>query len=326
MSRSKGYIPKNIVVFTRPKATVNGHDCEPAFPVADRSVERGFTVVENAKRWARPNCGRTYSLSQVMAAKRQGITLPTEAEPDGITCSNKPQAGYRLVGAEQRGEGGRAWKVISPQGYLVDMREDVFLPILLTKGLPPSGIIDGKFQWCQAGSQLRLELVGSDAHKAYTPAHMVATEEANRKAASKVKAKARRAGTIPVKDLVVGGVYEFEVYGARRTRVYAGRARFRGKLKTVWIPFSKHVSNMDKAPTSTQGWVNYLFRRCQRDNQPVSVTLTTGSQARRRVYHQSTVTLPKDWRSRKLRFRRGDYAFFDRVYDDFDPATDITWK
>lgn len=307
MSRSKGYIPKNIVVFTRPKTTENGHDCEPAFPVADRSVDRGFKVVDQARRWS-----TNYGLHDQDSA--------------GVSRPNDPLSGYRLVGAEQRGEGGRAWKVISPQGYLVDMREDVFLPILLTKGLPPSGIIDGDFQWCQAGSQLRLELVGSAAHKAYTPAHMVAAEEANRKAASKAKTKARRADTIPVRDLVVGGVYEFEVYGTRRPRVYAGRARFRGKLKTVWIPFSKHVTNMDKAPTSTQGWVGYLFRRCQRDNQPVSVFLVDGSQARRRVYQQSTVTLPEDWRSRKLQFRQGGWALFDRIYDDFDPATDITWK
>ena len=115
---------------------------------------------QNAKDWAQRG-DKQYNYE-----KRQWEVLPG-VRPEPVVIDNTPKRGYKLVGAESRGEGGRAWKVVSPEGHLVDLREDVFMPILLTRGLNKQGIINARLQWCVNGSQIRLEEVGSDNYKHY---------------------------------------------------------------------------------------------------------------------------------------------------------------
>lgn len=199
------YIPRKIDFYCQPetqqKATSGWRwwrrhkkavTCIPAWPVSHRLAADAQTR-RNALTWGQ---------------KPKNNTM--------ITLDNTPKGGYKVVGAEQRGEGGKAWKVLSPEGYLVDMREDVFMPILLDRGLAPDGTIDAKFQWCQDKAQLRLEEVGSEQHKQYS------TE-------AQKFSKARR---IQSKDLKVGMVYEFNEFC---TRCYVGRVRHQGKLKYAWI-------------------------------------------------------------------------------------------
>lgn len=221
---SRGYIPHKVVFFTRNEQcyTITGRresvTCFPAFPVADQTVAKNGKTVDNAKWWASGAWGRP----------------PRQAVPDikGLEMDNTPKGGYRLVGAEQRGEGGRAWHVISPDGHRVDLREDVFLPLLLRKGLPADGIIPAEFQWCQNGSQLRLEEVGSKQHSEYKAPEVL---EADRKTAQKARVAATKANAVPLKDLEVGGIYEFSMYGSPERRVYLGRVRCQKKLKTAWM-------------------------------------------------------------------------------------------
>lgn len=155
--RRKGYIPTEIHFYLRHEITFNRgthprlYKAHPAFPVASRSIGRGHKVAGKAERWANSLWGRDKGQDPLPV-----VVLP-----------NIPKSGYRLVAVDTRTEGGRAWKVISPEGFYVDLREDVFLPLLLEKGLPADGMIDAEFQWCQNGSQLRLERVGSPAHNGY---------------------------------------------------------------------------------------------------------------------------------------------------------------
>ena len=126
--------------------------------------------------------------------------------------------------------------VLSPEGYLVDLREDVFLPILLTRGLAADGIIDAEFQWCQKGSQIRLEEVGSDAHKRYL-------------SEDQKFSKARKIGA---RDLKVGTVYSCQ----DGYRVYAGRVRHESKLKFAWIHWYDYLSQS----TNYQHQVDHNWR------------------------------------------------------------------
>lgn len=248
------YIPPKVHFFLQPKQNlevVTGRNyrlhqqkevpsCQPAFPVSSLLKPDAMTW-HNAKEWATPwPQGRTtpYSLSEIMHFKQRGVEPPPLAGPPGdpeeVILDNTPKGGYRIVGAEQRGEGGRAWLVLTPENYLVDLREDVFLPILLTKGLPASGIIDAEFQWCANGGHLRLEEVGSAQHSEYTPAEDVEDLKKKKAAASKTTKKSH----IQVKDLVVGATYEFNRFG-REDKIYLGKVRKGDKVRTMWEECSR---------------------------------------------------------------------------------------
>lgn len=206
-----GQIPEKIHMFLRPTAkrpqnigrrnyalSQNvAYQGRPAFPVSNHLKPEAATWAK-AKSWAGPGYQE-------------------------VVLDNIPKEGYRVVGAEQRGEGGRAWIVLTPEGHIVDMREDVFTPILLQHGIPAGGLIPGKFQWVLLGTQLRLECTTSEQFKEYD----LLVEP-------KVKQRSRKK-TIPVKELEVGRVYLFDYYGSPHHRIYLGKGRMGGKLKTLWV-------------------------------------------------------------------------------------------
>lgn len=200
------YIPNKVHHFLRPPTKANGVLCSPSFPVSG-ALKSSAATWNNARKWAEKGAG--------------------EPDQPEVVCENPPQGGYRIVGAEQRGQGGRAWRVVTPDYFLVDLREDVFLPILLEKGLPARGVIDAEFQWCVSGSQLRLEQVGSESHAKYVSED----EWHGRKKARPKKPKKKYVG---VRDLVVGQAYEFVEYGNFYYKRYLGRVRIKGKIKTLW--------------------------------------------------------------------------------------------
>jgi len=179
----------------------------------------------NARKWAEKGAG--------------------EPDQPEVVCENPPRGGYRIVGAEQRGQGGRAWQVVTPDYFLVDLREDVFLPILLEKGLPATGVIDAEFQWCVNGSQLRLEQVGSKSHAKY-----VSEDEWHGRKKARPKKK-----YVGVRDLVVGQAYAFEGHGVPSHKRYLGRVRIKGKIKTLWT----RDAAVDFASRSGICWGHYLM-------------------------------------------------------------------
>jgi len=235
--KSRGFIPDKIFMFHRAELVLKGVHCTPAFPVRDGATE---TALTNARSWAAGNYGYyKWMVTNQGVQAAMAAVQPVEAD-------NHPRGGFRVVDAEQRGEGGRAWKVITPDGDLVDMREDVFLPILLKKGLPASGVIDAKFQWCQNGSQLRLEEVGSKQHSEYIQESERAVQREKATVEQKKQEKARRKKTLSAKVLQVGHLYEtVESYGVSELVVFLGRVRHDGKLKFAWIHMHR-FSMLDK--------------------------------------------------------------------------------
>ena len=90
--------------------------------------------------------------------------------PTIITVKNNPIPSLRVLDIDFRGEGGRAWKVETPEGFYVDLREDVFIECLRArcamKNSPCGGLrIYGPFRWVKWGSQMRLALMDSDLYR-----------------------------------------------------------------------------------------------------------------------------------------------------------------
>jgi hypothetical protein len=103
----------------------------------------------------------------------------------------------RWVGIESRGEGGVVYKVLTPQGWLVDLREDVVTECLLEGAIEnkngPQGVgtyFTAEFIWVVMGSQVRIVRVGSTLFKEIADSQTL-----------------RGMGPIPEKDLEIGGIY-----------------------------------------------------------------------------------------------------------------------
>lgn len=103
---------------------------------------------------------------------------------------NDPIVGLKVVSLEHRGEGGRAYKVLTPDNYYFDVREDVLMDTMLEVGISGGGILNGSFVWARVGSEMKLVRVGSKLHDAL----LVATAD-------------RQLKKIRYGDLQVGHIY-----------------------------------------------------------------------------------------------------------------------
>lgn len=164
----------------------------PAFPVEAGNAK----VMETARRWA-----KGYDNNPV-----------TEDERD-----NKPFGDIRIVTLEVRREGGRAWKVVTPDNYYFDMREDVLMDTLIQEGCKPGGILKGKFVFGRVGSQMKIIRVGSRLHKALV--------ESGQRSKKKV---------VNPTDFEVGGVY-----ANKAGKVFA----FLGWYATIDVSFTRSYTS-----------------------------------------------------------------------------------
>ena len=104
---------------------------------------------------------------------------------------NKPISGLRVLSLEHRGQGGRAYKVVTPDGFYFDLREDILLDTMKTEGVAPGGILRGQYIWARVGAEMKLVRKGSELFRALL-------EASERSILS----------AIPLKQLKVGTVYE----------------------------------------------------------------------------------------------------------------------
>lgn len=103
----------------------------------------------------------------VNSAKNWATTYDREARKsvcgkDNIILNNPTS--IRIVGLSYRSSGGRAYKVIYPPNYLVDLREDILLDVIYHSSIS-NGVPDCKFIWASVGGQMKLIRVNSQLHK-----------------------------------------------------------------------------------------------------------------------------------------------------------------
>lgn len=165
------FIPPNLIRYEQ-KVDKDGHT--PSFYTNKDSA----SMQETAKSWA---------------DKEKGEEL-----------INNPFSNVKIVGLEQRNEGGRAYKVLIDDLYYVDLREDVLMDVIFAEGIQGGGELNGKFLWAQKGSQMRLILKDSEEY-------YEALDYGNKRNQVKIKND----------DLEVGGVYE-SLRGDKH--IYLGRA------------------------------------------------------------------------------------------------------
>lgn len=144
-----GKIPDILKVYYRPqkvvKTVVDGKDyewtVEPIFPVASDSSTKA------AEEW---------SLRSLPNRKSRKPICKEE--------SNFPMTNLKFLFIDERGEGGRAYKVMDVNGRMFDMREDVVVESIHA-GEFNIGIFSGQYVWGMSGSQMRLCREGSKLYQ-----------------------------------------------------------------------------------------------------------------------------------------------------------------
>jgi len=197
-----GSIPEKITAVLRTKV---GYKT----PGGDFKAKAAFVTgadskssIETSKRWA-----ESYGPGKT-------------SKPEVVTQDNKVIPHLRAVDLDERGEGGRAWKVLTPEGWYVDLREDVILDVFkagckMSKHPDGGLLLEGPFQWVKYGTQTRIVLVNSDIYREIS-------ESNDLKKLAKIRST----------DLVVGGVY---VSSSRKVGVYIGKVLFKGKKCFAWV-------------------------------------------------------------------------------------------
>jgi len=207
-SKAKGSIPEKLTIWTRKDYKHKFYNESVICSAAMVTDAASKPSQETALRWVKMT-GWHYVSD---AIKEEGNIVP-------VTVPNEKIPWLRVVGLDLRCEGGRAWKVLTPENHLVDLRDDVLLEVLFNKGIPKGGKIKGPFQWVKLGSQMRIVLVNSTMYRAIKKSQK---ERELKKKTPKTKAS----------DLKVGGVY---ITKTDQLKLYFGRVRYNGKLSFLWF-------------------------------------------------------------------------------------------
>jgi hypothetical protein len=164
-----GSIPTDMLAYLQPETSLSKLYPSMISPMyKDITVSPAFIVPatseafkKSALDWA---CGGGFGYVQIQKPEKVRI----------VPVKNEPFSGLRWVQIDERAEGGRAYKVVTSQGFLVDMREDVVLECLRSGKISGTMLIGGRgagvylneeFVWAQLGSQMRLVVVGSKMHQ-----------------------------------------------------------------------------------------------------------------------------------------------------------------
>lgn len=164
---------KNLAFYTK-QPDSNG--VYHAFP-----FEKGSTSEETAKKWA---TNKSYW-------NKQG------SEPIYFEFTENKFDTVQIVSLDVRGNGGRAYQVLihhEDKKFQCDLREDVLMEVILTKGINVGGYLNGSFSFIRNNAQTNLVLHDSDTYNR-------AKEELERREGNKDKKK------ISAKDLKVGHKY-----------------------------------------------------------------------------------------------------------------------
>ena len=229
-STRSGHIPKKLRIFSRKTQTFTLNDMFGRggwWRARDRGVvhsfqgRKGFAVdveskssMKTAERWSKAVAFLAPTLDRLQ------ILFDTDDEV-WEDRDNSPMTGLRIMTLEHRGQGGRAYKVLTEDGYVYDLREDQLLEAMVAVGIERGGVLGGEWVWGIIGSQMKLIRVGSAQHE------KLAQTTAQR-AAKKISAR----------DLKVGTIYA-RSNGDRQ--LFCGFVTVpgqKGKMQLWWEPYS----------------------------------------------------------------------------------------
>ena len=198
-----GRIPKRMTAYLRPEKEMvgdgDGHNSW-SFP-ADRRETPGFSKFKACPAFVVPTDSEAFNRSALdwACGGRYHAQVQKSAHVAKKEFDNKPFTDLRWVGVDSRSEGGVAYKVVTPEGWLVDLREDVVTECLYEGAIQPLSsqpqgpgtYFTAEFVWVVMGSQSRIVRVGSKLHQ-----EILDAEGRN------------DAPEIPEAALKVGGVYQ----------------------------------------------------------------------------------------------------------------------
>lgn len=163
MKIKTGTIPKDLKFFEQAEVKITFHwddiavedfqkvtKCHPVF-VTDAANEK---TQKTAKAWA-----------EQMNWRYRGTTNKDSFTSTISERPNDPISGIRLIGLERRSQGGRAYKALVLDKYVVDFREDVLLDAILNGGILDNGVLPGEYIFASVGSEMKLIRVGSLLHE-----------------------------------------------------------------------------------------------------------------------------------------------------------------
>lgn len=83
-----------------------------------------------------------------------------------IEVPNEPMSGVQLITLDYNKDGVLGYKAITPNGYYVDICNDVLLEALLKVGAGPGGVLGGQFVWGKVDGLMKLIRVDSELYEA----------------------------------------------------------------------------------------------------------------------------------------------------------------
>lgn len=195
-----GRIPERVVAYLQQEKTGVGDGTSSSwwsFP-PDRRETPGFSMYKARPAFVVPADSEAFKESAAKWAS--GTQYGGKARAfDTHGFDNEPFTNLRWVGLDSRSEGGVVYKVVTEQGWLVDLRDDVVMECLFEGAIhqlktPPQGpgtYFTAQFVWVVMGSQSRIVRVGSKTHQEIVESEV-------RKELADIKPE----------DLEVGGVYQ----------------------------------------------------------------------------------------------------------------------
>ena len=204
--------------------TINKENVLYTYAVDSNNKKR----IESATNWAMQH----YSVAQKDV---------TEFEMDNNISA------IRILELEIRGEGGRAYKCVTPHGFYVDVREDVIMDVIENVGIEKNGLINAPFVWVAAGSQMKVVRKDSDLYKEYIQATEIKKTESIKDLKPNTLYKDRNGyyvfylGDKYIYDTVDGADYYYQ----RMYRPYNEKSNTHGKFKVKKIKIVISTANID---------------------------------------------------------------------------------
>jgi hypothetical protein len=152
----KPYIPENLIITHQPEREITSgtgqkYQVHSAFAVDADNEKRVRTAMEWSRKYTRK-------------------VVVGETHLDPFKVPNSPITDLRILSMEIRGEGGRAYKIITPERRMFDLREDVLLDAILHTGIKKGGVLPGHYVWVRyAPTNSKLMRLGSKGIREMVP-------------------------------------------------------------------------------------------------------------------------------------------------------------